>query len=165
MWRSWSVFAAALMSPLMACSDGVSASLEQYADYFVPEDAVEVVTAPGLSWLQESFSVRRVPLEFAVRKEVLDRAQADGWTLCESSSPAWTEFDDATLTPPRHTKQKAYVLYKDGILVVLTGTYYIDGESALVPEEEMNQQGMVIVRNATSTIAQETATTLNLTCR
>lgn len=169
MFRAWIVFAAACTALLNACNNGDSevskANLEAYANYFMPEDAADVAIAPDLPWLQRSFNVSRGPLEFAVSTEKLSRAKADGWMLCEPSNPEWTGFDDATLTPPRHTQQKAYVLYKGGVLVVLTGKYYIDVESGSAPTAKMNQHGMVIVRNGTDREAQETAGSFNLTCR
>ena len=153
---------------LCACTEKPgNDALEEYANYFVPADASEIVTAPDLPWIQRSFDVKRTPFEFAVSAETLTRAKSDGWTLCEQSDPQWTEYQDATLAPPRYTRQRAYVLHKGSALVVLVGKYYSD--TAFRPDdagttEKKTQHGMVIVRNASDPEVQETVDSFKLSC-
>jgi hypothetical protein len=142
-------------------------ALEEYANYFVPADASDLVTAPDIPWVQKSFDVTRKPFEFAVTAETLARAKSDGWTLCQQLDPEWTSYQDATLTPPRYTKQRAYVLHKDSALVVLVGKYDSDTEfvqGSAGPTEKMTQHGMVIVRSATEAEVQETVDSFKLSC-
>jgi len=162
------IIVCACIALLCACTGKVgNEALEVYANYFVPADASEVVTAPDLPWIQKSFEVKRIPSEFAVSADTLTRAKSDGWTLCGQSDPQWTEYQDATLTPPRHTRQRAYVLHKGSALVVLVGKYYSD--IAFQPDDaqttdKKTQHGMVIVRNASDPEIQETVDSFKLSC-
>jgi hypothetical protein len=153
---------------LCACTGKTDkAALEEYANYFVPADASEIVTAPDLPWIQRSFDVERTPSEFAVSADTLTRAKSDGWTLCEQSDPQWTEYQDATLAPPRYMRQRAYVLHKGSTLVVLVGKYYSDSafsSDAAATTEKKTQHGMVIVRNASDPEVQETVDSFKLSC-
>lgn len=165
MFRARIALIAVCMSVLNACTnDADEGSLEEHANYFVPEDASEVVTAPDIPWVQKSFNVSRESSEFAIPADKLARTKSDGWRLCQPPGPEWMGFQDATLTPPRYTQQRAYVLYKDSVLVVLVGKYYSDAENTAAPSAKMDQHGMVIVRNATDQEAQETADSFKLSC-
>ncbi len=168
MFRARIASAAMCMALSCACTNSAGesskANLEEHANYFLPEDATDVVTAPELPWLQKSFNVSREPLEFAVSVEKLNHAMSEGWKLCEPSDREWKEFDDATFTPPRHTRQRVYVLSKDGVLAVLIGMYYTEIDGRSQAQVKMNQHGILIVRNATEQEAQETAQSFNLKC-
>ena len=133
MTRLWMIVVAGGIALLCACTGETDKdALEEYAKYFVPADASDIVTAPDLPWIQRSFDVKRAPFEFAVSADTLTRAKSDGWTLCQQLNPQWTEFQDATLAPPRYTRQRAYVLHKGNALVVLVGKY--DSDTAFRPE-------------------------------
>lgn len=166
--RARIIIVGACTALLCACTGEVGKEvLEAHADYFVPADASDIVTAPDIPWVQKSFDVSRKPFEFAVSAEKLARAKLDGWTLCQQSDPEWTSYQDATLTPPRYTKQRAYVLHKGSALVVLVGKYYSDTEFVQEsggPPEKMTQHGMVIVRSATDPEVQETVDSFKLSC-
>lgn len=159
------IVVAACTAFVSACTEGVdNEALEEHADYFVPADATDIVVAPDIPWVQKSFNVSRAPSEFAVSADKLNRATSDGWRLCQPSSPEWASHYDATLTPPRHTKQRTYVLYKNGVLVVLAGTHYDTNENTAAAAQKMTQHGMVIVRQGTDREAQETADSFKLSC-
>lgn len=168
MLRARIIAVGACIALLSACAGEMGRNaLEEHADYFVPADASNVVTAPDIPWVQKSFNVSRTPSEFAVSEDKLVRAKSDGWTLCQQLNPEWTSYHDTTLTPPRYTKQRAYVLHKEGALVVLVGKYYSDMEFVQEsggPTKKMTQHGMVIVRNATDPEVQETVDSFKLSC-
>lgn len=169
MARAWMIVVGTCAALLSACTGDMGhEALEAHANYFVPADASDIVTAPDIPWVQKSFDVSRKPFEFAVSAEKLARAKSDGWTLCQQLDPEWTSYQDATLTPPRYTKQRAYVLHKGSALVVLVGKYDSDTEfvqQSAGPTEKMTQHGMVIVRSATDPEVQETVESFKLSCR
>lgn len=144
-------------------------TLREYANNFVPEDASNIVAAPSIPWIQISFDVRREPLEFAISADRLDRAKAEGWTVCQPSTADWTGYYDAKVTPRRYTQNRAYVLYKDGVLIELIGVYYSDSEATSVQKSVGSaagrvQHGMVIARNATEKEVVEAADVLGVSC-
>jgi hypothetical protein len=154
-----------------ACSrDGrQDAVLSEHASGFVPNDAADKVTASGLPWVQISFTVRRPPLEFAIDEARLSEAASKGWSLCRPSTTEWEGYADATVTPPRYTQHRIYVLHKDGILIMLTGLYYSDSEQDSVTKRPKSaempvQQVYVIARKATTEEALEAAAAQGLSC-
>jgi hypothetical protein len=145
------------------------ASLAEYAGQFIPTDATNKVTAPGIPWEQVSFDVTRAPLEFAVNESRLHQAAADGWKLCEPATSEWTGFTDMSVAPARYTQTRTYVLYRQGVLIVLIGTYYSASEAVAVrprddQAEKPVQHVVVISRQATEKEALETAAHQNLRC-
>ena len=168
MLRARIIVIGACAALLCACAgEAGKETLEAHADYFMPADASDIVTAPDIPWVQKSFKVSRKPFQFAVDEEKLTRAKSDGWILCQQLEPEWTSYQDATLTPPRHTRQRAYVLHKGSALVVLVGKYDSDTEfvqESAGPTEKMTQHGMVIVRSATEAEVQETVDSFKLSC-
>jgi hypothetical protein len=169
------VMLATLCSALMgSCADGNNSSadnskLREIADSFVPEDSSDVTVAPGIPWVQVSFNVFRGPLEFAVDTKRFARAKAEGWKLCQQSTQEWTGYEDATVAPKRYTQQKAYVLYKEGVLVLLVGQYHSDREDLAIKAgsastEKPMQHGTVIARDSTDEEAKEVAESFGLSC-
>jgi hypothetical protein len=61
-------------------------ALEAAATYFVPEDASNVLTAYEFFWTPKSFEARPPFLQFAIGIDRLEKARADGWTLCQPIS-------------------------------------------------------------------------------
>ena len=145
------------------------ASLSEYANQFVPADATQRMTAPGIPWEQVSYDVLREPLEFAIAEPRLRQATADGWKLCEPATSEWTGYTDMSVTPARYTQARTYVLYRDGVQIMLMGMYYSASEAASVKKHDGQadkpvQHGVVIARRASEKEALETAAQQNLHC-
>lgn len=173
MFRAWRVSCLVGAIFTMACASDQALpnklELQDAANMFIPHDATEKVLAPDIPWVQISFNVRREPLEFAVSVEELSRAAADGWILCKPQTFEWMGFNDFSVTPNRYTKQRTYLLYKDGILITLLGMYHYASESSSVEADDRQtdmpiQHGVVIARNVAKEESLATANSQGLVC-
>lgn len=143
-------------------------TVAEHVSRFIPKDAIDLVTAPEIPWLQQTFDVSRKSPEFAVGTQELERARSDGWVVCQSSDPQWIGFYDATVTPQRYVRQKIYVLYNAGVLLTLVGRYYAPNEialNALLMESPPALQHVIVsARESTENELQETAEGFDLSC-
>jgi hypothetical protein len=159
---------AVLVAVLHGCNhDGSEqTTLRQAAESFVPQDAADRTVAPDLPWVQISFNVRRPWLQFAIDEKRIFRAKAEGWALCQATSSEWDGYQDFAVTPPRYTRLKTYILYRDGVMLTLIGRY--DRPIAELPlgkrDERPIQQGFVIARKATEKEGMEAAANMRLSC-
>jgi len=145
------------------------ARLEGYASEFVPQDATGRKTEPGIPWVQLSFTVRRAPLEFPIDANRLLQATADGWTLCQPMPSEWTSYLDMSVTPARYRQTRTYVLYREGVLLLLVGMYDGDSEATAVKRggnrmEMPVQHVAVVARPSSAPESREVAARQNLTC-
>jgi hypothetical protein len=142
------------------------ATLQRTAEAFVPSDAEDLIVAPGLPWLQISFRVHRPWLEFAFDEKHLEHARTEGWMLCKSPSADWVGYEDYAVKPPQYTRQKMYVLYRDGISLTIIGMVFTPLEAVPLAPREPNplQQGFVSGLNASEQQALQTASDLKLSC-
>lgn len=142
------------------------ATLQRTAEAFVPSDAEDLIVAPGLPWLQISFRVRRRWLDYAFDEKRLERARAEGWMLCKPSGADWEGYEDYAVKPPQYTRQKIYVLYRDGISLTFIGMYFtaVEGGARAPREERPTQQGIVSGVHATREQALQTASKFQLSC-
>ena len=158
----------ALTAMIMGCERERSApdTLQQLAETFVPSDAAEKIVAPDLPWLQISFRVRRPGLDFAFDEKRIERARAEGWTVCQAIGPQWEGYQDYAVTPRRHTRLRSYILYRSGTSLTLMGIYDspIDELPLAQREDRPMQQGILIAKNEAERHAIEAAANLKLKC-
>jgi len=164
------VVAVAMFS--VACSQGKQPELENelrdIATRFIPADASDQTHASGIPWVQISFNALRGPDEFAVPTELMARAQAAGWAVCQPSTLDWVSYEDHRVSPSVYTRQRTYVLYGENSIITLLGTYYSESEQAWRRESgasaKLTQQGVIIVRKSDEQEAQAVAKEHNLKC-
>jgi hypothetical protein len=170
--RNVASFLATLFSALTVASanSGGNSALLNYANVFVPADATGKVKEPSIPWVQLSFDVFRAPLDFAVPESRLREAAADGWKVCRPATPDWNGYPDMSVTPARYTQTRTYVLYRDGVSLMIVGMYYSSSQSAAAKRDESGpsakrvQHAMVIARWASEKEALEDAAQQALKC-
>jgi hypothetical protein len=167
-----------LLVVLGACCSGCNrhddpkletAPLIQAASQFVPQDALDKLNTSGLPWVQIDFNVRRKPLRFAFSDSQLNQALSDRWTVCRPKTAEWTAFQDVIVTPSRYVQRRTYVLFRNGVLIVLMGNYSSANEATSIKKLEDQgempvQHGVVIARNANDHEARAVAESQALSC-
>jgi len=103
------------------------------------------------------------------RRQSLLQATADGWTLCQPMPSEWTSYLDMSVTPARYRQTRTYVLYREGVLLLLVGMYDGDSEATAVKRggnrmEMPVQHVAVVARPSSAPESREVAARQNLTC-